>query len=203
MITPPHTMKIEIISFFVLLLLNTAMNAQPKEVVDAYNLNQAIVGKDTEKLKKLLREGADVNYQYNGRNALHTACNEDSPEMAAMIIEAGAQLNAISEDGQGRTPLQFVTGDVMRDQPELVQLLLKNGADPNLSLNPDQRPLFVAIRNNHPESVKVLLENGARTDLKNSMDQTPLIYVNYLLDRGVSDAASKAGWQKIKVLLNN
>jgi hypothetical protein len=34
------------------------------------------------------------------------------------------------------------------------------------------------------------------------MDQTPLDYVNFLLERGASDAASKSGWQKIKDLLN-
>jgi ankyrin repeat protein len=91
---------------------------------------------------------------------------------------------------------------MMQDLPELVELLLKSGADPNLTLNHDQYPLFIAISNNHPESVKVLLEHGVRTDLKNSMDQTPLDYVNFLLERGASDAASKSGWQKIKDLLN-
>lgn len=196
-------MKTGIISFFLLLFLNALILAQPKEVLDAYHLNQAIAGKDLAKVKKLIDEGADVNYQYNGRNALHTACDKDSPEMAALIIEAGADVNAMSEDGQGRTPLQFAAGDMMQDLPELVELLLKNGADPDLALNPDQAPLFMAIGRAHAESVKVLLEHGASTDLRNSMEQTPLDHVSFLLERGVSDAQSRASWQKIKDILSN
>ena len=60
------------------------------------------MSKDVDQLKKLIKAGNDVNYQYNGRNALHTACDKDSPEMAAMVIAAGAEVNSFSEEGTGR-----------------------------------------------------------------------------------------------------
>ena len=195
-------MKTQIVLSVLPLLLPFMLLAQPKEVIDAYNLNQAIVAKDTDQLKKLIKEGNDVNYQYNGRNALHTAADQGYTDMAALIIEAGADVNAFSEDGAGRTPLQFAVGDPMQDFPELVALLLKSGADPNLSRNPDQKPIFEAIKQAHAESVKLLLEHGATKNVKNSMDHTPLEYVNYLIDRGVADPEWKASMQKIKTLLS-
>jgi len=195
-------MKITKILSLLLILMPALLLAQPKEVIDAYNLNQAIVKQDVDQVKELIAEGNDVNYQYNGRNALHAACDKDQEEIAALLIAAGAKVNSISEEGIGRTALQFVTGDVMKDQPGLADLLLKNGADPNLSLNPDQIPLFDAITHTHVGIVKVLLEHEAGTSIKNSMDLRPYEYVNYLIDRGVSDAEKLSDLQEIKDLLS-
>lgn len=190
-------------SVALLIFLPLVILAQPKEVIDAYNLNQAILSKNVDQLKQLIKEGGDVNYQYNGRNALHTTCDKGYTEMASLIIDAGADVNSYSEEGSGRTPLQIVCGDPMEDFAQLTGLLLDKGADPNLTLNPDQLPLFVAIDNAHAESVKVLLEHEVSTELKNSMDQSPLEHVNYLIERGVTDAERQEKWQKIKNLLSN
>jgi len=192
-----------LLPLFLLLLVPTLLFAQPKEVIDAYNLNQAIVGKDIDKLKKLIKDGSDVNYQYNGRNALHTACDKDSPEMIELILDAGADVNIFSEEGIGRSPLQFVVGDFMRDDsPELVEILLKGGADPNLTNNADIAPVFEAIKSAHVESLKLLIEQGASTDIKNSMDHSPLEHVNYLIERGVTDPKKQTDWQMIKAILS-
>ncbi len=187
----------------VLLLVPALLLAQSKAMIDANKLNQAILAKNTNELTKLIKNGGDVNYQYNGRNALHVACDKGYTDMAILIIEAGADVNAISEEGSGRTALQFAAGDPMQDFPELVELLLKSGADPNLALNSDQKPLFEAIKRAHAESVRVLLEHGASTSDKNSRGQTPLDHVNYLIDRGVADPVWKTNMQKIKTLLTN
>lgn len=196
-------MKTTKILSLLLILMPALLLAQPKEVIDAYELNQAIVKQDVDQVKELIAEGNDVNYQYNGRNALHTACDKDQEEIAALLIAAGAKVNSISDEGSGRTALQFVTGDVMKDQPGLAGLLLKSGADPDLSVNPDQIPLFDAITNAHVGIVKVLLEHGAGTSIKNSMNLTPYEYVSYLMDRGVSDADRKSHLEEIKSLLSN
>jgi len=192
-----------VLSLILLLFFPVLLHAQPKEVMDAYYLNQAIVREDLDQVKKLIKEGNDVDYQYNGRNALHTACDKDSPVMVELILNAGADVNSISEEGIGRTPLQIVLGDVMQDDsPQLVELLLKGGADPNLTKEIDQHPLFEAIRSAHVESLKLLLEHGANTDTKNSSDRVPLEHVNFLIDRGVTDAKMQVDWQKIKVILS-
>ena len=191
------------LSLFLLLFVPALLFAQPKEVMDAYNLNQAIVRMDIDKLKSLIKEGNDVNYHYNGRNALHTACDKDSPEMVELILNAGADVNSFSEEGIGRTPVQFVVGDFMQDDsPELVEILLKGGADPNLTSNTDMAPVFETIKNAHVESLKLLIEHGASTDIKNSMDHSPLEHVNYLIERGVTDPKKQTDWQKIKAILS-
>lgn len=192
-----------VFSLILLLVFPALLFAQPQEFIDAYNLNQAIVGKDIDKLKSLIKDGNDVNYQYNGRNALHTACDKDSPEMVELILDAGADVNSFSEEGIGRTPLQFVVGDFMQDDsPELVEILLKGGADPNLTNNADIAPVFEVIKNAHVESLKLLLEHGASTDIKNSMEHTPLEHVNFLIGRGVTDPKKQTDWQKIKAILS-
>lgn len=192
-----------LLPLFLLLLVPVLLLAQPQEVMDAYSLNQAIAGKDIDKLKSLIKDGSDVNFQYNGRNALHTACDKDSPEMVELILEAGADVNSFSEEGTGRTPLQFVVGDFMQDDsPELVEILLKGGADPNLTNNADIAPVFETIKNTHVESLKLLLEHGASTDIKNSMDHSPLEHVNYLIERGITDPKKQTDWQKIKATLS-
>lgn len=189
--------RILLISLFLLPIL---LMAQPPEYIDAYNLKQAIVAKDVDKVKAMINEGKDVNYQVDGRNALHTACDKGLVEMAELVIDAGADVNAYSEEGAGRTPLQFVAGDIMQDFSELIELLMKNGADPNLSLDPDQLALFEAIGHAHVESVKVLLEHGAGTEVKNSMDLSPGEYVSYLINRGKNDKIPD--WKKIQVILS-
>lgn len=183
-----------------LLLLPVLLMAQPPEYIQAYELRQAILANDIDQVKTFIREGRDVNYQVDGRNALHTACDKGLVEMAELIIDAGADVNAYSEEGAGRTPLQFVAGDIMQDFSELLELLMKKGADPNLSLDPDQLALFEAIGHAHVESVKVLLEHGAGTEVKNSMDLSPGEYVSYLINRGKNDKIPD--WKKIQVILS-
>ena len=72
---------------------------------------------------------------------------------------------------------------------------------PNLSLNIDQYPLYMAINKAHVETVKVLLAHGADTDLKNSEEQTPSDLAQFLIDRGVADAGTQANWKRIKEML--
>ncbi|XP_039284947.1 poly [ADP-ribose] polymerase tankyrase-2 isoform X4 [Nilaparvata lugens] len=55
---------------------------------------------------------------------------------------------------------------------DLVKLLLKNGADPNIVNQLDQTPLQVAARRNQLEVVKILLEAGADPNCRNEQGQT-------------------------------
>lgn len=193
-------MKTLTLTVSLMLLVPALLMAQPPEVIDAYNLNSAIQSRNVEKVKESIKSKSNVNFQYNGRNALHTACNVGSPEIAKLILDAGAEVNSISENDAGRTALQMVCGRLDPENvPELLELLLENGADPELAKNKDQYPLFESINGAHVGAVKLLLEHGASTAIKNSMDQGPLEYVDYLINRGVNDKIPD--WEKIKILL--
>ncbi len=58
--------------------------------------------------------------------------------------------------------------------PEVVKILLDNGADPNIRDNYKHYPLMEAARFGHLESVKLLLTAGARVDARNRYDKNIL-----------------------------
>lgn len=197
-------MKARAGSLCIILLFPALLLAQPQEVIDAYQLNSAIQSRNVEQVKENIKSKSNVNFQYNGRNALHTACNVGSLEIAKLLIDAGAEVNSISEEGVGRTALQMVAGRFdPANVPELVELLLQSGADPELARNIDQLPVFEAIEQGHVEALKSLLAHGAPTDIRNSAGQNPLEYTDYLLNRGVSDEGKKLKLQAIKDLLSD
>ena len=192
--------RTRILCFF--LCVPAILWAQPQEVIDAYELNSAIQSKNVEKVKELIKSKSNVNFQYNGRNALHTACNVGNPEIAKLVIDAGVEVNSISEEGAGRTALQMVCGRIDPTHvPALVELLLQSGANPELAKNPDQFPVFECIGRGHVKALKALLEHGASTEIMNSMNQDPPDYADYLIDRGISDEGMKARLKEIQSLL--
>jgi len=80
-----------------------------------------------EAAKLLLVRGGEVNTPSRnsfGVTALHAALAGPAPEIARSLIEAGADVNAVQQDGV--TPLQEAAAN---DNLDLVQLLLERGAD--------------------------------------------------------------------------
>jgi ankyrin repeat protein len=62
-----------------------------------------------------------------------------------------------------------------QNQPEIMQKLLANGANPNQARNNDGvTPLFIAAKNNRVEIVTLLLESGADINQANNNGVTPL-----------------------------
>jgi uncharacterized protein len=77
----------------------------------------------------LLASGGEVNTPSRnsfGVTALHAALAGPTPEIARSLIEAGAEVNAVQQDGV--TPLQEAAAN---GNLELVQLLLERGANPS------------------------------------------------------------------------
>lgn len=75
---------------------------------------------------------------------------------AALLIGAGANVNAVVLP-RGESCLQLACQSSNR---KLVELLLNNGADPNLVAD-ELSPLMFAIRCHDEETARVLLERGA------------------------------------------
>jgi ankyrin repeat protein len=179
--------------------------AQPQEVIDAYNLENAIKGGDTAKVQELINNGVNVNVQYNGKNGLHVACETGSPELVELLLGAGAEVNSISDGGGGMTSLQMVTwGFGVKKSMDVFKLLLNNDADPNLSNGRYEYPLFYAIEARDPEMVQLLIDSGARLDVKSKSGKTPLEYVDYvdkvMTNSGTSET-DKQKLQEVKALL--
>ena len=83
---------------------------------------------DLEAVRRLLRDGADVNAsQGDGMTALHWAAERDDAELADVLLYAGARLDAGTRIGH-YTPLHLAARSA---GAPVVELLLDAGGDPN------------------------------------------------------------------------
>lgn len=94
-------------------------------------LHRAAAEGDLQEMRRLF----DVGYQLDrfddlGRAPLHYAVECEHYKAAKWLIDQGADVNANDEVTIGETPLGLA---VQRDYPELVELLLANGADPDIT----------------------------------------------------------------------
>lgn len=149
--------------------------------------------------KRMVDSGADVNAKLGIRNYtfLHIAAENDDIEFAKLLIAKGADVNVKMDNGN--TPLYMATYEGDTEPIEMVELLLKHGADPN-SNSKLGTPLLNACKYSYYEVVKVLVDHGADVNLPNEALDTPLLYSNdiriikYLISKGADvNAKNKIG----------
>ncbi|MDE0073263.1 MAG: ankyrin repeat domain-containing protein [Gammaproteobacteria bacterium] len=130
---------------------------------------------DLEAVRRLLREGADVNApQGDGMTALHWAAERGDAELADVLLYAGARVDAGTRIGH-YTPLHLAS---RRARATVVEVLLDAGSDPNASTtNSGATPLHLAAATGDPAVVEVLVEAGADVNgREGAWGQTPLIF---------------------------
>lgn len=161
-----------------------------KEKVNNYNafINTMLDG-DIEQLKILIGElDIDVNMTFitkvvnwfgsgaalpvTTQTLLSLACINNLYDVANYLISIGADVNA--------TLIQNIDRDVpiisMVTDIEIIQLLLKNGADINQIDDHGDTPIIHSIKNEALNVTKYLIDNGASLDCKNYQDTTPLMF---------------------------
>ena len=79
-------------------------------------------------------------------------------DVARFLAEHGGDINAPATNGSGYNAL---TGAVASGHTQIVEWLLKNGANANYRYGPGYSPLLTATANGHIEIVKLLLAHGA------------------------------------------
>ena len=130
---------------------------------------------DLDAVRRLLREGADVNApQGDGMTALHWAAERGDPELADVLLYAGARVDAGTRIGH-YTPLHLAARGA---DAVVVEVLLDAGSDPNASTtNSGATPLHLAAATGDPAVVAVLVEAGADVNgREGAWGQTPLIF---------------------------
>ena len=126
---------------------------------------------DINKIKKALDEGADINEEYEKGYILTYYCNRDNYDIIKFLIDNGADLDV----GRGRFSTPLIAASRYAS-PEVVQLLLKNGADVSAVSNDGGTSIFAA-RNNDSEPIaitKLLIKAGADVNHVNKYGMTPL-----------------------------
>lgn len=133
-------------------------------------LTEAIKSRDAKKVRELIAAGTDVNaINYTGNTLLYFAAgSSDTLEILKLLVEAGADVNGVSEFG---TPL-FAT--VYDWQPENAQYLLSVGADPLVRNHHGDTPLHAALGNQVEPMIKLLATVPGTLDATNKDKLTPL-----------------------------
>jgi len=97
----------------------------------------------------------------DGFSPLHLACFFGQPDAAAVLIQHGANVNAVSPGRIGVIHSAAASRDAA-----MVKLVLKAGADPNLQQQGGYTALHEAAMHNSVERAQALLDAGADTSLR-------------------------------------
>jgi ankyrin len=127
---------------------------------------------DTEALRALIKQGANVNEaEGDGTTPLHWASYRDDVEGAGLLIRAGAKVNAAND--LGATPLWTAC---MNGSSAMVRRLLEAGANPNAALLLGETPVMAASRSGNPDVVEQLLAKGGNVNRRAARGQTALMW---------------------------
>lgn len=134
-----------------------------------------------DEVSRMLEMGAPVDSSYNIIQGNHQAkkgeitplyyvctCHfvgEEKLDIAELLIESGANVNAYCDEENGDTVL---IGTSRWGKSEYVELLVKNGADVNAVNNDGETALIVALENECFKNAECLLQNGADASVRSN-----------------------------------
>jgi ankyrin repeat protein len=175
-----------IISIYIYLVIS--IRTIPSWQPDRY-LNLAMTANDSDKLRGLLQ---DHNWQANmvmiqGHTLLHAACLSCSDEIVTVLLEYGANPNALSNKKE--TPTHWAVS-----KSDLTQLgyLIQYGANLNIQDEKGKTPLHWAVHFNSLPTVTFLVEHGADRTICDENGKTPLEL-----------SRSKSEWEDVFNYLNS
>ncbi|KAK9035430.1 hypothetical protein V6N11_077470 [Hibiscus sabdariffa] len=119
-------------------------------------------------LKVLISRGADVDAKPAAVTPLQFAVRDGKSDCVKVLLENNANLNTNSDDDICLLMLAIAQGSM-----ECLTLLLKAGADPNIS-STGLRPLDLAAYKGDTEIIKCLLTAGADPNVPNDVGLAPI-----------------------------
>lgn len=139
-------------------------------------------------------QAADARF---GNTALHMAATGGRIEMLRLLIDRGANVDAVNDDQN--TPLHVAINNA---SSELVRALLQAGARTSIANVRGNQPLHLAVMRRRAEAVIALLDTGADLEARDGNGHTPLMtaarrnafdMLALLLERGASIEAQSTG----------
>lgn len=149
--------------------ISHAMNQLDNQLIEA------IQNQKEEQIIALLEQGAHPNTCINGLNALHAAAKIGRTPVIPILIERGANIDAVAPAYLNGTALSLA---VYHGYIDTVQALLAHKANPNHQLSDTKMtPLHIAAMKGKDKIVQLLLAAGANPHAKNKENCTPLSMV--------------------------
>lgn len=135
-------------------------------------LQLAVFHAQTEIITDLLQRGANINLHNlkDGSTALHVACNQQEDAIAMLLMERGAEIDAVDE--RGRTALHNA---IIFEDPPLVYRLLAQGADPDIVDADGYSPVLMACQRFEDEMLDYLLQSGGDPQLTGPAGRNALL----------------------------
>ncbi|VUC33678.1 unnamed protein product [Clonostachys rosea] len=129
--------------------------------------------------KLLLDSGARMEADCDGETPLHSAGIVGSPKLVELLVEHGADVNAVNL--LGATPYHVAVKHAAPS--EVIKFLIEHGADANMTGKIGRHALLYAVRTATTDTIRVVLENMNGADLKFTMAQQDSI-LHEVIKRG-------------------
>jgi ankyrin repeat protein len=126
---------------------------------------------DLLRVRELVEAGVDVNAMENKATPLMLASARGNFEVAVYLIDHGADVNKV---GNATGPaITWAIENESNDAAETIALLVKKGANVNVSLKTGYTPLHWAVESNLPDLVQLMIEHGAKLNVKTKDGDKP------------------------------
>lgn len=134
-------------------------------------LYQEVLNGDIKAMEKLIKRGADINWNDNWGcwNALIKAVHSGKTDVVKHLINAGSDINTSNSAGQ--TPMYWAA---CKGNFDIVRILLENDADFNKQTACGETPIHAAASMGHADIVRVLIEAEADMNLECKRGKTAL-----------------------------
>jgi hypothetical protein len=151
---------------FIELLAPKSTPATPAKASETYTFDKAVkayLKGDLEYVADYVQAGNPV-LQFNGGTLItnelisYVCTYTEVDQRIVDLVEAGVDLDASFDDGEGYTAVHFAAWD---GKDEILSYLLEAGAKADIVGEDGYTPIFLAAANGHLDCVKLLVENGA------------------------------------------
>ncbi|KHN74170.1 Ankyrin-2 [Toxocara canis] len=140
----------------------------------ALGLHSAAAAGFTDVVRMLITRGTNVDIRTRDNyTALHVAVQSGRASVVETLLGFGADVHVVG--GQlGETALHIAASLTTEDATQCAVMLLKSGAQPNVTRSDGETPLHIAARNPLPSMIRLLLSEGADPKLTSHTGESAL-----------------------------